>query len=141
MVYAVHLNAGDAKVVFGRPAEVHLQLLKRNKLLEAFESSPADFIMGRFRRYSDGMTLIDVCSDLWRGKMGVGSPLAKCSDAQQTVFQQCIAGAFAAPVYVIDRGFDYRVPSINEKRFRIFLKAPGADFYPIPSAAVAKGKI
>ena len=133
-VYAVQFIADKAKCFLGRPGEVHLQLLKQTKILEAFESAPQDFVMGRYRRYSDGQVLIDVCSDLWRGKLGDGSPLARFSPAMRKAFEYCIVGALSSPVFVIDRGFEHRAPSINERRFRQILKDSETGFYLIETS-------
>lgn len=129
-VYAVVLGPAEPRCILGRPREDHFRLLTRCKLLPTVDSAPRDFIMGRYRQFPDGKTVVDVCSDYWRGKTGDdGSPLAKCTPAQRRAFETAISAALPGPIYVIERGFEHRVPSIDESDLRRLLKDSGPGFH------------
>jgi hypothetical protein len=134
-VYAVFFGPKGTKCFLDRPDNVHLQLLERHHLREAFEQSPQDFIMGRWRMYSSGEFLVDVCSDLWRGKCGDVSPLANISADRRNAFEVCLLETFTDTVYLVDEGFSCRAPSINEKRLHLMVAQSGKQFCILRHAA------
>jgi len=122
-VYAVHFGPKESKCYLGRPGTAHFALLKRHRLFDDFEKAPQDLIMGRFRLYASGEFVVDVCSDLWRGKCGNASPLANLSPEKRSDFEICLLRTFTDTVYLIDMGFSFRAPSINERKLRLLLNS------------------
>ena len=128
-VYGVVFESdGNATMLRGMSrSENHADLLTRNGSIQHFEKANHDFVLGRIRPYTTlGLVVADVGSDLYTAKTGIRDPLDVLEEARRHRFERCLASGFAeSRVYVLAGGIDRRVPSLNERRLKQWMKMIG----------------
>ncbi|MDO8805530.1 MAG: hypothetical protein Q7R35_14005 [Elusimicrobiota bacterium] len=140
--------AGPPRWFAGKPGEAHKRLLARSRipvarkqahgqsepssLDDVFRANPRTFIMGRCRHYeAENLILVDVSSDYYCGTIGVNiqysesSPLRSCGEARLAAFNALLKSEFPGRgIWLIDKGFGFRVPGISPAKLRAFLAKP-----------------
>lgn len=106
---------------------------QREGALDAlFRTAPRAFIMGRVRYYdAEETVLVDVCSDYYCDAIGVvplgpaSSPLYLCRGERLELFKNLLKSQFADhTIYLIDKGFKFRVPGISYAKLRSLIAKP-----------------
>jgi hypothetical protein len=118
-VYAICYFGENRPLLFRGTSrhETHDELLKRHRLFDAFQNSPRDFVLGRFRVLDDCVVAVDTGSDLFSAKTGALDPLTSVSSARRAAFEQCLSSALKPRrLVLLTGGLLNRIPGLTKAK-------------------------